>query len=100
MLKDIEFPWPIARIVLEHHERMNGTGYPHGLKGEQILLESRVLMVADVVEAMGSHRPYRPSKGIDLALDEISKNRGTFYDPEVVDACLRLFNEKGYKLVE
>jgi HD-GYP domain-containing protein (c-di-GMP phosphodiesterase class II) len=100
MIKDIEFPWPIARVILEHHERMNGTGYPNGLKGEQILLESRILMVADVVEAMGSDRPYRPSKGIDLAVDEISKNRGTLYDPEVVDACIRLFNKKGYKLLK
>jgi len=99
MLKDVEFPWPIARVVLEHHERMNGTGYPNGLKGEQILLESRILMVADVVEAMGSHRPYRPAKGIESALEEISKNRATLYDPSVVDTCLSLFNEKGYKLV-
>jgi PAS domain S-box-containing protein len=100
ILKDIEFPWPIARIVLEHHERMNGTGYPKGLIGEQTLIESRILVVADVVEAMGAHRPYRPAPGLDLALEEISKNRGTLYDPEVVDACLRLFHTKGYKLIQ
>jgi putative nucleotidyltransferase with HDIG domain len=100
MLKDIDFPWPIARIVLEHHERMNGTGYPNGLKKNQILIESEILIVADVVEAMGSHRPYRPAKGIELALEEISKNSGTLYDSEVVGACLKLFNEKNYKLVE
>ncbi|MGD0276930.1 MAG: PAS domain S-box protein [Syntrophales bacterium] len=100
ILKDIEFPWPIARMVLEHHERMNGTGYPRGLTREQTLIESRILMVADVVEAMGAHRPYRPAAGLDLALDEISKNRGILYDPEAVDACLRLFHTKGYKLIQ
>ena len=98
ILKDIEFPWPIALIVLQHHERMNGSGYPQGLKGEEILLESRILAVADVVEAIASHRPYRPAYGIEVSLDEISKNRGLLYDPEVVDACLRLFKEKGFKL--
>jgi len=76
---------------------MNGSGYPHGLSGEDILLEARILGVADVVEAMASHRPYRPALGIDKALEEISKNRGTLYDPQVVDACLRLFREKGFK---
>lgn len=96
ILKEIEFPWPIARIVLEHHERMNGSGYPNGLSGEQVLGESRILAVADVVEAMASHRPYRAALGINLALDEIAKNRGVLYDPEVVDACLLLFREKGY----
>jgi PAS domain S-box-containing protein len=99
ILKDIDFPWPIARIVLEHHERMNGSGYPNGLAGDNILMESRIIAVADVVEAMGSHRPYRPSLGIEAALEEIEKNRGTFYDKAVVDACLRLFREKGFKLV-
>jgi len=97
ILKQIEFPWPVAEIVLQHHERMNGSGYPHGLSGEDILLEARILGVADVVEAMASHRPYRPALGIDKALEEISKNRGTLYDPQVVDACLRLFREKGFK---
>jgi len=97
ILKQIEFPWPVAEIVLQHHERMNGSGYPHGLSGEDILLEARILGVADVVEAMASHRPYRPALGIDKALEEISKNRGTLYDPQVVDACLKLFREKGFK---
>jgi len=98
ILNDIEFPWPIARIVLEHHERMDGSGYPRGLVVEETLLESRILSVADVVEAMASHRPYRPSLGLDAALQEIEKNRGTLYDIGVVDACLRIFREKGYQL--
>jgi PAS domain S-box-containing protein/putative nucleotidyltransferase with HDIG domain len=96
ILKDIEFPWPIARIVLEHHERMNGSGYPNGLTGDSLLIESRILAVADVVEAIASHRPYRPALGIDTALDEIKKNRGILYDAVVVDACLLLFREKKY----
>ncbi len=98
ILKDIDFPWPVARIVLEHHERVNGSGYPNGLMGDNILLESRILAVADVVESMGSHRPYRPSRGIEAALEEIEKNKGTFYDNTVADACMRLFREKGYQL--
>ncbi len=98
ILKDIDFPWPVARIVLEHHERMNGSGYPNGLTGDNILLESRIIAVADVVESMGSHRPYRPSRGIEAALEEIEKNKGTFYDNTVADACMRLFREKGYQL--
>ena len=98
ILKTVDFPWPIAQIVLQHHERMDGSGYPNGISGENILLEARILAVADVVEAMASHRPYRAALGIDLALNEISKNRGSSYDPKVVDACLRLFNEKGYRL--
>jgi putative two-component system response regulator len=98
ILKDIEFPWPIAQMVLQHHERMDGSGYPQGLSGEDILLEARMLAVADVVEAMASHRPYRPALGIDKALEEISRNRGVFYDPEVVDTCLALFTEEGFKL--
>jgi PAS domain S-box-containing protein len=98
ILKDIEFPWPIARMVLEHHERMDGSGYPRNLKGEEILIEARILAVADVVEAMASYRPYRPGLGIDVALAEIEKNRGIFYDDAVADACLRLFREKGFKL--
>ena len=97
ILKKIEFPWPIAKVVLQHHERMDGSGYPRGLSGEKILMEARVLGVADVVEAMASHRPYRPALGIDKALKEISKNRDTLYDPEVVDACLRVFREKGFE---
>lgn len=98
ILKTVDFSWPIAQIVLQHHERMDGSGYPNGISGENILLEARILAVADVVEAMASHRPYRAALGIDLALNEISKNRGSSYDPKVVDACLRLFNEKGYRL--
>ncbi len=98
ILKEIEFPWPIARMVIEHHERMNGSGYPNGLNGENLLLESRILAVADVVEAMASHRPYRASLGIEPALNEIEKNKRVLYDEDVVNACLRLFREKGYKL--
>lgn len=90
IIADIEFPWPIAQMVLQHHEKMNGSGYPQGLSGEDILLEARILCVADVTEAMASHRPYRPALGIEKALDEISKNKGIFYDPEVVEALLRL----------
>ncbi len=98
ILKDVEFPWPVAEVILQHHERMDGSGYPHGLSGDDILLEARVLAVADTVEAMASHRPYRPRLGIDHALEEISRNRGTLYDPEVVDVCLRLFREKNYQV--
>jgi len=94
VLKSIEFPWPIARITLQHHERLNGSGYPQGLKGNKILLEAKIIGVADVVEAMSSHRPYRPALGIDKALEEISQNKGVLYDPEVVDACTKLFKEK------
>jgi PAS domain S-box-containing protein/putative nucleotidyltransferase with HDIG domain len=96
LLKDIEFPWPVAQIVLQHHERMDGSGYPQGLKGEEILLEARVLAVADLVEAMASHRPYRAALGIEAALEEISKNKGILYDSEVVDACIKLFTEKRF----
>ena len=91
ILKNIEFPWPIADIVLQHHERLNGSGYPAGLRNGEILLETRILSVADVVEAMSSHRPYRPSFGLDKAMEEISLNSGILYEPEVVDACQRLF---------
>ncbi|MBO8154756.1 MAG: HD-GYP domain-containing protein, partial [Thermovirga sp.] len=86
ILKNVDFPWPIARIVLEHHERVNGSGYPNGLTGKELLLESKILAVADVVEAMSNNRPYRPAMGIDAALAEIEKNKGVLYDPEVVDA--------------
>ena len=96
ILKDINFPWPIAQLVLQHHERMDGSGYPQGLKGEQIELGARILSVADVVEAISSHRPYRPALGIDAALGEISRGRGTHYDSRAVDACLALFREQGY----
>ncbi len=98
ILKEIDFPWPIAEIVLQHHERSDGSGYPHGLRGKQILQEARVLAVADVVEAIASHRPYRAALGIENALAEISQKRDMLYDSEVVDACLRLFREKGFQL--
>lgn len=98
MLKNVESPWPLAEIVYQHHERVDGSGYPRNLKGEDICIEARILAVADVVEAMASHRPYRPSLGIDAALSEIEKNRGIFYDNAIVDACLRLFREKGFQL--
>jgi PAS domain S-box-containing protein len=98
MLKDVESPWPLAQIVYQHHERMDGSGYPRNLKGDEIIMEARIMAVADVVEAMASHRPYRPGLGIDAALAEIEKNKGTFYDNAVADACLRLFREKGYQL--
>ena len=96
ILKGINFPWPIAQMVLQHHERMDGSGYPQGLKGDAILLEARILSVADVVEAISAHRPYRPGLGIDVALEEIARNRGKFYDPQAVDACLVLFREQHY----
>jgi putative nucleotidyltransferase with HDIG domain len=98
MLKDVESPWPLAEIVYQHHERMDGSGYPRHLKGEEILMEARILAVADVVESMASHRPYRPSLGLTAALEEIEKHKGRLYDVDVVDACLRLFREKGYQL--
>jgi PAS domain S-box-containing protein len=98
ILKGVEFPWPLPETILQHHERLDGSGYPQGLKGEAIIPEARILAVADVVEAMSSHRPYRPGLGIDKALEEIALNRGRFYDPDVADACLRLFREKGYQL--
>ena len=98
MLKDVESPWPLAQIVYQHHERMDGSGYPRNLKGDEILMEARILAVADVVEAMASHRPYRPTLGIKAALEEIEKNKGILYDDTVADACLRLFREKGYQL--
>jgi len=99
ILKNIDFDGPVADIVLQHHERLDGSGYPRGLKGEEILLEARILGVADVVEAMASHRPYRPAMGIDKALEEIKKYSGILYDPEVVKACLRVF-EKGFRWSE
>ncbi|MBE0568358.1 MAG: PAS domain S-box protein [Deltaproteobacteria bacterium] len=98
ILKDVPFPVPVAEIIGQHHERMDGTGYPEGLKGEEILLEARILAVADVLETISSFRPYRPAHGLDVALAELNRNRGTLYDPDVVDAALRLFEEKGYKL--
>ena len=99
LLKNIEFPWPIAQMVFQHHEMMNGSGYPQGLKGDEILLEARILAVADTVEAMSSHRPYRPAHGIEKALDQIRQDKGNLLDPKVVDACLKIF-KGGYKLLE
>lgn len=98
ILKAIDFSYPVANIVLQHHEKINGSGYPGGLKGDEILLEAKIICVADVVEAMCSHRPYRPALGIDKALEEISQNRGILYDSEIVDICIKLFKEKGFKL--
>jgi PAS domain S-box-containing protein len=98
MLKDVESPWPLAQIVYQHHERMNGSGYPRNLKGDEILMEARIMAVADVVEANASHRPYRPGLGIEAALAEIEKNKGILYDDTVTDICLKLFREKGYQL--
>ena len=98
MLKDVESPWPLAQIVYQHHERMNGSGYPRNLKGDDILMEARIMAVADTVEAMASYRPYRPSLGIDKALEEIVQKKGILYDPVVVDACLALFNEDGFNI--
>ncbi len=98
ILAEIDFPWPISQAVLQHHERLDGSGYPQGLKGDAIILEARILAVADVVEAMSSHRPYRPGLGIDAALEEIELNRGTRYDPGAVDACIKLFRQRKYKL--
>jgi PAS domain S-box-containing protein/putative nucleotidyltransferase with HDIG domain len=96
ILKEIDFPCDVAKIVAQHHERLNGSGYPQGLSGSEILLEARILAVADVVEAMSSHRPYRPGLGTEAALKEITAKKGILYDPEVVDVCVKLFTEKGF----
>ena len=98
ILKEIDFKWPVADIVLQHHERLDGSGYPYNLQKDDILLEARILGVADVVEAMASHRPYRPALGIDDAFEEITVNKGIFYDPDVVDASIDLFTKRGYQL--
>lgn len=100
LLNNLDFPWPVARIVLEHHEKWNGSGYPNGRKGEDTLMESRILAVADLVDAFATSRSYRPALEIDAALFFLSGNRGSLYDTDVVNACLRLFNEKGYKMLE
>lgn len=97
ILKEIDFEWPIAEIVYQHHERIDGSGYPRGLKGGDLLLESKIIGVADVVEAMASHRPYRPALGIDLALKEIANKRGNLYATDVVDACLALFEHEEFR---
>lgn len=96
IVKDIDFPWPVAPMILQHHERFDGTGYPNGLRADDIIAEARILAVADVVDAMVSHRPYRAALGLDAALEEVERHRGTLYDTTVVDACLRLFREKGF----
>lgn len=98
IIKDIQFPWPIAQMVLQHHERLDGSGYPNGMKSEEVLLEAKIIAVADVVEAMSSHRPYRPGLGLDAALDEITKNRGRLYDAAVVDSCIALLRDKKFVL--
>ena len=100
LFKGVEFGWPLSEIIYQHHERLDGSGYPQGLKGEEIILEARILGVADVVEAMSSHRPYRPSLGIQEALAEIEENSGSFYEPEIVNVCLKLFREKGFEFEE
>ncbi|NMC97675.1 MAG: HD domain-containing protein, partial [Deltaproteobacteria bacterium] len=98
ILKNVESSWPLAEIVYQHHERMDGSGYPRNLKGNDILIEARILAVADVVESMASHRPYRASLGIEAALEEIEKNKGILYDEHVADVCLILFRHKGFIL--
>ena len=99
ILKRVEFPWPLANMVLQHHERMDGSGYPDGIAGEEILLEARILAVADVIEAMASHRPYRPAVGLDAALEVIGQGRGSHFDPDVVDAALSVLGDQGEKLL-
>ena len=98
ILKTVDFPWPIAQVIVQHHERLDGSGYPFGLSSKEILLEAKIIAVADAIEAIASHRPYRPALGLERALEEVSEKKGILYDPEVVDVCLRLFNEKGYHL--
>jgi putative nucleotidyltransferase with HDIG domain len=98
ILKCIDFPWPIAEMVLQHHERLNGSGYPQGLAGQEILLEARIIAVADVVEAMSSHRPYRPALDLSVALKEIYQNKGILYEAEIVEACIRLLTEKDFNI--
>ena len=98
IIQGIDFSWPIGKMILQHHERMDGSGYPHRLKGEEILLEARILAVSDVVEAMATHRPYRPALGIEAALEEVESDQSAIYDPAVAAACLKLFREMGYSL--
>jgi HD-GYP domain-containing protein (c-di-GMP phosphodiesterase class II) len=98
IVKHVRFSWPIAEMVWQHHERLDGSGYPRGLKGSQIMLEARIIAVADVVDAMAGARPYRAALGVDAALAEITKGRGTLYDVRAVDACVALFRERGYRL--
>jgi putative nucleotidyltransferase with HDIG domain len=98
ILKNIEFPWPVAKIVLQHHERLDGSGYPNSISGEEILLEARIISVADVIEAMESHRPYRSSHGVEIALEEIIQGKGILYDADAVDVCIKLFSENQLNL--
>ena len=98
ILKSVEYPWPIADAVLQHHERMDGSGYPQGLSGDAIVIEARIMAVADTIEAMSAHRPYRAGLGIDAALNEIERGNGIQYDPETADACLQLFREDRFEL--
>jgi HD-GYP domain-containing protein (c-di-GMP phosphodiesterase class II) len=98
ILRNLDFPWPVAETVLQHHERLDGSGYPKGISGEAIILEARILCVADVVESMVSHRPYRPALGKEKTLNEIMQNRGNLYDPTVADVCSKLSNNGGFKL--
>ena len=98
VLKDVGFPWPVEQIALQHHERIDGSGYPNGLKGDEILLEARIVAVADVIESMSTHRPYRPGRGLEVALAEIERGIDTAYDRNVVNCCLQLFRNKGFKL--
>jgi putative nucleotidyltransferase with HDIG domain len=100
IVKHIHFPWPIAQIILQHHERLDGSGYPNGLSGDNILEEARIIAVADTVEAMSSNRPYRASLGIDAALQVIEDGSGVLFDEKVVKACLKLFNQNNYKFPE
>jgi putative nucleotidyltransferase with HDIG domain len=97
ILKTIDFPWNVASVVLQHHERFNGSGYPERLKGDEIMIEARILAVADVVEAITFHRPYRPGYGLETALQEISSKRGILYDPEIVDVCLKIFRDGKFR---
>jgi HD-GYP domain-containing protein (c-di-GMP phosphodiesterase class II) len=97
ILKEVDFDWPVAEMVLQHHERLDGSGYPRGLKGDEIMPEARILAVADVVEAIASHRPYRPANGVEAALQEIVAQREVLYDGPVVDACVALFQDDGYR---
>ena len=96
-MRSMDFPNVIVQSILQHHERLDGSGYPHGVSDKDITIEAKIIAVADVVEAMASHRPYRPALGIDKALEEISKNKGVLYDPEVVAVCVRLFSEKNFE---
>jgi HD-GYP domain-containing protein (c-di-GMP phosphodiesterase class II) len=96
IIKGVKFPWPIAQIVLQHHERLDGSGYPQGLKGEAMLPEAKILAVADVVESMMSHRPYRQALGVEVALAQVEQSQGRLYDPAAVEACVRLFRNKGF----